>query len=166
MDQIKLKSLEPSIITLSETKLVVKGVSMSFSQDKTHELWQSFRPMIKGIPNKMDNDKYSVQIYPDANFFKDFDPTRVFRKYAAVKVSDYGDLSEGLEQLIIPESQYALFDYMGKPSEASETFRYILCQWIPNSKYSLEDRPHIAKMGVKYKGERPDSEEELLIPII
>ncbi len=99
-------------------------------------------------------------------FFKNFNPTRAFKKYAAVKVSDYGDLPDGLEKLIIREGQYAVFDYIGKPSEASETFCYILCQWILNSKYTLDDRPHIAKMGEKYKGEQSGSEEELSIPII
>ena len=166
MEKINLKNLELRIITVPETKLIAKIVSMSFTHDETHELWKSFGPLIKGIPYRVGEDRYSVQIYPDAAFFKNFNPTRIFKKYAAVNVSDYGDLPNGLEKLIIPKGLYAVFDYIGKPSEASETFRYIFNQWIPKSKFSLDDRPHIAKMGEKYKGEQSDSEEELLIPII
>lgn len=165
MTQLNLKSLEPKIVILPEIKLVAKSMPMSFAQDKTHVLWQDFSPLIKGIPHKLGKDKYSIQIFPDTDFFKNFNPTSIFKKYAAVNVSEYGALPDELEKLIIPEGQYALFDYIGKPSAASETFRYILCQWVPNSKYSLDDRPHIAKMGEKYKGEQPDSEEALLIPI-
>lgn len=165
MRQLNLKNLEPKIVLLPEIKLVAKCILMSFSQNRTHELWQDFGPSIKDIPYRMGKDKYSIQIFPDTDFFKNFNSEGIFKKYAAVNVSDYGDLPNGLEKLIIPEGQYAVFDYIGKPSEASETFRYILCQWIPNSRYSLDNRPHIAKMGEKYKGEQPDSEEELLIPI-
>lgn len=125
MTNLNLKSLEPKIVTLPEIKLIAKSISMSFSQDKTHALWQGFGPLMKDIPYKLGKEKYSIQIFPDAKFFENFDPARVFKKYAAVNVSEYGDLSDGLEKLIIPEGQYASFDYIGKPSTASETFRYI-----------------------------------------
>ena len=165
MKRINLKSLEPKIVMLPAIKLAAKSVTMSFSQDKTQELWKSFGPLIKSISHKVDNDRYSVQVYPDIDFFKNFDPTRVFKKYAAIEVTEYDNLPIDLEKLIIPEGLYAIFNYIGKPSEASETFRYILIDWLNSSKYTLSDRPHFCKMGHKYKGEEPDSEEELMIPI-
>jgi len=36
--------------------------------------------------------------------------------------------------------------------------------WLPASEYVLGDGPHFAVMGKKYKGEDPDSEEELWMP--
>lgn len=165
MERINLKNIEPRILVLQEIKLAAKSVEMSFSQDQTQALWKNFRPLIKSISHTVDQDKYSVQVYPDTDFFKNFDPTRTFKKYAAIKVSRYDELSTDVEKLIIPAGQYAIFNYLGKPSEASETFRYILTEWINNSKYTLSNRPHFCKMGDKYKGEHFDSEEELMFPI-
>ncbi len=98
MEKINLKILEPSIITVPETKFVAKRITMSFFQDETHKLWNSFGPRIKDIPYKIGKDKYSIQIFPDTDFFKNFNSTRIFKKYAAVNVSGYGDLPDGLER--------------------------------------------------------------------
>ena len=65
----------------------------------------------------------------------------------------------------IPEGLYAVFLYKGKASEAPKTYQYIFGNWIPNSDHTLDDRPHFALMGKKYKNEDPNSEEELWIPI-
>ena len=165
MQAINLKNREPRIIDLAATRLVARSVTMSFAQDKTQELWQGFAPLIKTIQHREDADRYSVQVYPNADFFKDFKPQREFKKYAAVKVSEYDELAADLEKLTIPQGRYAVFDYIGKPSEATETFRYMLKQWLANSNYILANRPHLAVMGPAYKGEQPDSEEELLIPV-
>jgi len=42
---------------------------------------------------------------------------------------------------------------------------YIMSQWLPNSKYILDHRPHFELLGAKYKNNSPDSEEEVWIPI-
>jgi AraC family transcriptional regulator len=166
MEQLNLKTLKPQYVTLAETKLVAKCLSMSFAEDRTRELWKEFVPLIETISTRVDNDKYSVQIFPDQDFFQNFDPINNFNKYAGVKVDQYSKMPQGLDELIIPQGEYAVFDYIGKPSEAAETYRYIYYKWLPESGYALDDRPHLAIMGDKYKGECNDSEEQLLIPIL
>jgi len=37
--------------------------------------------------------------------------------------------------------------------------------WLPQSGYQLDDRPHLAHMGEKYRGERDDTEEAFYLPI-
>ena len=44
-------------------------------------------------------------------------------------------------------------------------FQYIFSEWIPQSDYSVDDRPHFEVLGAKYKNNDPDSEEEIWIPI-
>ena len=70
-----------------------------------------------------------------------------------------------MEIIIILEGLYAVFQYKGKGSEAASAYQYILGSWMPNSDYILDNRPHFALMGEKYKNEDPDSEEELWFPI-
>ena len=157
--------MTPRIETLSTTKLIGKKLNTSFANDKTVELWRSFSPRKKEIKNPLNDDLYSVEIYPSTTFFENFDPTREFEKWAAIAVSDFDEIPEGMETLTLAEGMYAVFLYKGKPSEAMETFRYIYAEWLPNSQYVMDDRPYFALMGAKYKGEHPDSEEEFWVPI-
>ncbi len=157
--------MEPRIEKIEETKLIGNKTKMSFVNNKTMELWQSFMPKRKEVTNPLGTELYSVELYNDRMFFKNFDPTKEFEKWAAIKVSEFDNVPNGLETLIIPKGEYAVFHYKGKPSEAQGTYQYIYGQWIPNSEYELDDRPHFALMGEKYKGEDPESEEEFWIPI-
>jgi len=157
--------MEPRIEKIEATKLIGNKTNMSFVNNKTMELWQSLMPRRKEITNSVGTELYSVELYNDRMFFKNFDPTKEFEKWAAIKVNEFDDVPDGLETLIIPKGKYAVFHYKGKPSEAQSTYQYIYGQWMPNSEYELEDRPHFALMGEKYKGEDPESEEEFWIPI-
>ena len=158
-------NLQPRIETLPETKLIGQSINMSYADDKTILLWRSFSPRRKEIKQAANANLYSVEIYPDTSFFESFDPTREFEKWAAVEVHHFENIPEGMTPLIIPNGLYAVFHYRGKPSAVAETFQYIYSQWLPNSSYQLDKRPHFALMGEQYKGEHPDSEETFWIPI-
>jgi predicted transcriptional regulator YdeE len=42
---------------------------------------------------------------------------------------------------------------------------YIYTEWLPASNYELDNRPQFEILGVKYKTNDPNSEEEIWIPI-
>jgi AraC family transcriptional regulator len=157
--------MTPRIETFNETRLIGKKLIMSFAHDKTSELWKSFSPRLKEISNTVNSGLFSVEIYPDTSFFEKFNPAEEFAKWAAIEVNDFNVVPDGMEKLIIPEGQYAVFHYKGKPSEAQDTFRFIYGIWLPNSEYKMDDRPYFALMGEKYKGEDSESEEDFWIPI-
>ncbi len=157
--------MEPRIETLRETKLIGRKMRMSFANFKTVELWHNFMPRRTEIKNSIGAELYSVEVYNDLDFFRNFNPTKEFEKWAAVKVKDFDNVPDKMETLIIPEGQYSVFHYIGKPSEAQSTYQYIYGIWIPNSEWELDDRPHFALMGPKYQGESADSEEEFWIPV-
>ena len=157
--------MEPKVENFKETRLVGKKLSMSFTNNKTVELWKSFAPRRKEIKNSAGSELYSVELYNDASFFKNFNPMKEFEKWAAVAVEDFESIPDGMDKLVIPEGRYAVFPYKGKPSEAQGTLQYIYGTWLPNSTYEMDNRPYFALMGEKYKGEDPDSEEEFWIPI-
>jgi AraC family transcriptional regulator len=157
--------MNPRIEKIEETKLIGNRTKMSFVRNKTMELWQSFMPRRQDITNSLGAELYSVELYNDPTFFENFDPTREFEKWAAVKVKDFDNVPNDLDTLIIPSGAYVVIHYKGKPSEAQKVYQYIYGQWIPGSKYELDNRPHFALMGEKYKGEHPESEEEFWIPI-
>ncbi|WP_299821935.1 GyrI-like domain-containing protein [uncultured Pontibacter sp.] len=154
--------LLPQIKTFSETTLVGIRIKTSLAENKTQELWQRFIPMQKSMRNTIGAALFSVEVY-EHDFFDTFHPAREFEKWAAVQVADA--IPQSMETLTIPEGLYAVFTYIGKASEASTIYQYIYGTWIPESDYTLDNRPHFAIMGAKYKNEDPASEEELWIPI-
>ena len=70
-----------------------------------------------------------------------------------------------METLTLKGGLYAVFLYRGVASKGEEMYRYIFGTWLPGSDFLLDNRPHFAVMGDKYKKEDPASEEELWIPI-
>ena len=137
---------------------------MSFNNNRTGELWKNFIPRYRDIPVKNSDDLYSVEVYP-AGFFKRFDPDTPFQKWAGVEVPANAEWQEGLEQLIIPSGAYAVFLHRGPAAEAGITYQYIFEKWFPLSGYMIDDRPHFAVMGPKYKPASAESEEEIFIPL-
>jgi AraC family transcriptional regulator len=155
---------EPRIEIFKGKKLLGKRMIMSFANNSTLALWQQFMPLRKQIPGRVDKTLYSVEDYP-ADFFNEFDPNSAFEKWAAVEVNDALRVPEGLELLLIPGGLYAVFLHRGPASEGPKTYEHIFRTWLPNSKYTIDQRPHFAVMGDKYKQDDPTSEEEIWIPV-
>ena len=156
--------MESRIEILAEKKLVGKRMKMTFSDNKTVDLWRGFMPGRKEIKNKIGTELYSMQIYPRL-FFDKYSPDAEFEKWAAVAVKDFETIPDGMETFTLPGGTYAVFLYKGAASDAARTFQYIFGTWLPNSDYTLDFRPHFEILGEKYKNDSPDSEEELWIPI-
>ena len=152
----------PKIQTLPSKTLLGKRLKMSFSNDRTGELWRSFMPHRKDILHKIGIDLYSMQIF-DAT--PDFKTDATFEKWAAVEVSALESIPEGMETYTLQGGLYAVFLHQGPASAFQKTFGYIFEAWLPNSAYKLDDREHFELLGEKYKNNAPDSEEEVWIPI-
>lgn len=121
-------------------------------------------PRRKEIQNSVGIELYSIEVYP-ASFFNSVYPGAAFEKWAAIEVKNYDVIPDGMETITSPEGVYAVFVHRGPASAGPKTYQYIFGTWLPQSEYLVDERPHFAIMGEKYKHEDPDSEEELWIPI-
>lgn len=157
--------MTPTVQTIPSKKLIGKHLTMSFAENKTYALWSSFMPERRLLTNAVDSQHmYSLQLY-GKDFYINFSPTREFEKWAALEVSDFDAVPDGMETLTIPGGQYAVFHYKGSHNNGFDVFSYIFGEWLPASGYELDDRPHFELLGPKYKNGDPDSEEEIWIPI-
>lgn len=146
-------------------RLIGMRQEMSFANNTTPKLWQRFLPRRKEIIDAVGSELYSLQIY-SPEFFRNFDPAKIFEKWALMEVSDTANIPDEMEEFNLPGGTYAVFDYKGKASEAEPAFRYIFNEWLPASGYELDNRPHFEILGEKYKRDHPDSEEEIWIPVM
>lgn len=156
--------LNPRIELTEEKRLLGKRTRMSLANNLTAELWRNFMPLRKIINNESGTELYSAEVY-DSSYFEAFNPTREFEKWAAVAVNSYKDQDTGFEQLLVPKGLYVVFIFKGMAKDAAPFFTKIFREWLPQSGYRVDARPHLAVMGEKYKNNDPDSEEEIWIPI-
>jgi AraC family transcriptional regulator len=87
-----------------------------------------------------------------------------FEKWAVVEVSDFDKVPNKMETFVLESGLYAVFHYRGLNTD-NRIFIHIFGNWLPNSDYLLDNRPHFEILGEKYKNGDPNSEEEIWIPI-
>lgn len=155
--------VQPQLKTAKDKTLVGKKIIMSFSNDKTAELWKSFMQNRSNICNTLSNDLVSMAVY-NPDHFSNFNPMDTFEKWACVEVSSIENIPDGMISFTLPGGLYAVFHYQGLSTD-HRIFEYIFKDWIPKSIYTLDDRPHFEILGDRYKNNDPASEEEIWIPI-
>jgi len=156
--------MQPGLETLTEKKLIGRRLNMSYSENKTVELWRALMPRRREVKNNVGAELYSVEVY-EPDFFDDFAPHRKFEKWAAIEVTDFETVPADMETLTIPEGLYSVFLHKGTAAEGIKTYQYIFEVWLPESDFLVDDRAHFAVMGEKYKQDDPASEEEIWIPV-
>jgi len=157
--------MDPQIKILPAKKLIGNKIKMSLADNKTFELWRGFMPRRREIANSIGTDLYCMQIYHEILDIKSFNMDTVFEKWAAVEVSGFETVPDGMQTHELAGGMYAVFNYTGTPDNFAETFNYIFGVWLPGSGYALDDREHFEILGEKYRHNDPMSEEEVWVPI-
>ena len=155
----------PAISELPQQRLIGVLLEMSFSKDRTQELWQTFMPKKRLIRHPINSDLVSLQIYPESFASVGFDPQVSFIKWAAVKVAEDVEVPDGMQELVIPKGIYAIFDHIGPASEFSKTIDLIFNQWLPESGFVLDSRPHYEVLPEGYNPMSAEAKEQVYIPI-
>ncbi len=139
------------------------GISteMSLSNNKTQILWSSFRQQQKQLITAEPDFFYSVNVYPE-KYFESFNPDNAFIKYALISAQYAESMDSPWETFALPAGLYAVFNHKGPDTSI---FNYIYTQWLPQSGYELDNRPHFEKLPAGYIQGHPDSEEEIYIPV-
>jgi len=158
------RKMTPRIEFAREKKLVGKHLTMSFADYRIGELWRAFMPRRKEINNTVSNDLISLVIYSPTHF-ADFKPTNEFERWATVEVENFDSVPDELETYILPSGLFAVFQYTGLSTDSAAFYQYIYLNWLPNSEYILDDRPHVEILGEKYKNNDPLSKEDVWIPV-
>lgn len=154
---------QPRIVDLPSRTLLGIKMTTSLAKNDTPALWQSFLSRRKQITGVLSSDLYSAAEYP-ADYYEAFDPTLEFEKWAAIHVEPGSIVPQGMQTLSI-ERLYAVFVHTGPVHTAPATFQYIFTDWMPQSEFVVDQRPHFEIMTEQYRPESEDSTEELYIPV-
>ncbi|MCA1022906.1 GyrI-like domain-containing protein [Halobacillus litoralis] len=157
--------MEPQIVQLGNMYLMGESRRMTLTGDKTVELWRSFKPKVKTIQGQKDGYFYNLSIYPEGFDLNTFTSDTRFTRWAAVHVHADEELREGLESFLLHGGLYAVFIHKGPAHNFVQTLDKIFNEWLPNSSYELDARPHFERMGPDYRVDDLNAEEEVWIPI-
>lgn len=153
------------ISEMETKKMIGFSTKTTLMNDQTAKVWQQLMPRLKEVKNLVSSDLFSLQVYDFTNF-NNFSPTTEFTKYALIEVKNYDAIPNGFKKFDLTSGKYAVFLHKGTSAEFPKTAHYIFADWLPNSEFELDDRPHFEILGDNYKGhEYPESEEEVWIPI-
>ena len=131
---------DPEILTLPKRCFIGMSMSMSIVENHTGELFKTFMPRRNEVQNRVGNHILDIRIYPKT-YYTSFDPNRRIEKWAVVEVSSVENIPKGMKKICLEEGLYAAFDFTGSMHD-SRVFQFIFSEWLPNSEYSLDDRPH------------------------
>jgi AraC family transcriptional regulator len=152
--------IEPVILNFDGAVLCGASEAMSLQTFTPWTLWPRVMPRLAQIRNRTSQDLISL---------RNFNGIPVFGPQANPDFTYWGgvevlETNKGFEHLEIPAGTYAVFHYKGLSSD-STIWRYIYSQWLPNSEWELDERPHFERLGSKDKNDDPTSEEDIYIPI-
>ncbi len=156
--------MEPRIEKVTPIKLIGESVQMSLVNNRTLQLWKGFMTNLMQSNASVGYPRYSIQVY-EAGYFQNFNPQTTFTKWACIKTDQLHNIPKGFSEFLLDGGQYAVFDYKGTSTDFSKMAQWIYGQWLPNSRYELDHRPHFELLGEKYRNNHPESEEEVWIPI-
>lgn len=157
--------MEFRIENIDEKILIGMNKEMSYIDNKTAELWQSFMPRRSMIANRLDTNYYSLQVYSEVFDYSAFNPGMCFRKWALVEVSTADDIPEAMERYILKGGLYAVFNHIGPASAFAKSMDFIFGHWMPKSGYKVDDRAHFEVLEEGYNPMGEKAEEEIWIPI-
>ena len=121
-------------------------------------LWKRFMPRKKELQNLLTTELIALQVYSDI-----LNAEKPFAIWACAEVSDFNKIPTDMEAFTIPCGTYAVFHHKG--NDASKLYPYIMTEWLPNSVYEIDDRPHFQVMGDNYSNGCSDSEEDFYVPV-
>lgn len=157
--------MEHRIENLAEKKLIGMSIEMSFSENKTSELWRAFMPVKNKVPNRVNTNHYSLQQYTGNNNPMLHGLNKPFTKWALVEVDNHDIVPDGMSAYTLPEGMYAVFKHKGTAPAAMPLINYIFSEWVNTSEYELDTRPHFEILPEGYNPMDPEAEEEFWIPV-
>ena len=153
--------MNPTIKQTDEIKVI--GLSTKTKLNESQDilgLWKQFMPRKHELKHIVSEEFIAIQIF---NLQESGEPETEFDIWACVEVANFNAVPQSMKSFSIPSGTYAIFLHKGM--DAGLTYQKIMTQWLPNSGYKIDNRPHFQIMGANYKNGSPDSEEDFYVPI-
>lgn len=160
-----MTSPPPRIEVIAPKQLIgIRLPRTTIAANRMAEAWRRFMPRRREVIHRSNTDVISLRCYEDLGGYPPA-PNAVHDYWAAVEVTDIGELPEGMEEYTLTGGRYAVFIHHGPADAFARTYRFIHHDWLPRSGYALDAREHFEVLAEGYRPDDPDAREEVWIPI-
>lgn len=158
--------MNPKLVATEDILIIGMRADMSFQNinEETGKLARQFMPRRHEVKNRVGTHTFSLQNYNHFDF-KSLNPSITFEKWVGVEVSDASFFPEGMEVLTIPAGNYLVFDYQGSAHGFPAFWQQLHGDWLPNSEFELDNRPHFEKLPEGYNPMDSNAKEEVWVPV-
>lgn len=142
------------------------GLRANLTSDRATEeiprLWQRFWSLQATIPGLIE----TTVSYGFEQFIVGFRKTPFFTYTASAALIDLkGPLNDPLVEVIVPPTTYAIFRHLGPIHEVRQTFSQAYYRWLPELGLAPSAPFDLERYDYRFKGNKPDSLLEILIPV-
>lgn len=158
--------MNPKIVNSKDILIIGMRTNMSFQtiNQETGQLARQFMPRRHEIQSRVGTYSFSIQNYDNFNF-KILNPTSTFEKWVGVEVSNASPVPQGMEVLTIKSGNYLVFNYKGSAQDFPKFWQHLHTEWLPNSEFELDNRPHFERLSDDYNPTGLSNEEEVWVPV-
>jgi len=100
--------INPRIEISPSRRLIGMSLETSLIKNKTVQLFKTFMPRKKEIQNVVSKNVFDIRVYP-SDYYAHFNPSKNFTKWAAVEVTTFEAIPDGMKSIIVESGQYAVF---------------------------------------------------------
>lgn len=149
-------------------KIIIVGLSATASflnaNQITSQLARQFMPRIGEVKHRKDTFRLSLQKYSNFNI-SEFNPNQTFQKWIGVEVDNLQFIPDHMETLTIDIGRYLVVNFEGTIEAFVNFWQDIHYNWLPNSEFEIDNRPHFERLGQDYNPNQAVNKEEIWIPI-
>jgi len=153
----------PKIVHRNTTRVFGISCHSTMNNNVIPALWEEFFKICKKIPNPLYEETalgvcYSISDDPTT-------PDTPFGYLAGVEVSAAETLPEGMEEITVPEGDYAVFEHIGALDNLHNTYNAIYGEWLPASGYEQSGDLDFELYGPHFRYGTAESVLEIWIPV-
>lgn len=149
-------------------KILIVGLSATANflntNQITGQLARQFMSRVGEVKHRKDNFKLSLHKYSNFNI-SEFNPNQTFKKWIGVEVDNLQSVPEQMETLTIDAGKYLVINFEGTITAFVNFWQDIHFNWLPNSEFEIDNRPHFERLGPDYNPNQAINKEEIWIPI-
>jgi AraC family transcriptional regulator len=158
--------MNPRLVKTEDILIIGMRANMSFQNinEETGKLARQFMPRRNEVQNRVGTQAFSLQNYDEFSF-KTLNPSNTFEKWVGFEVSESSFIPEGMELFTVTTGNYLVFNYKGSAQGFPQFWQQLHGEWLPNSEFELDNRPHFEKLPEGYNPMDPETEEEVWVPV-
>ena len=154
--------MKPRLVSREAFTVVGLKCRASKQNNVIPRLWDDFNEVCAGIPHSVKNRTAYGVCYLEEGDAPSGDR---FSYLAGMEVSIANDIPPGMELLVVPANDYAVFEHRGALDNLCQTYELVYSEWLPASALERVGNLDFELYDWRFRWGQPDSVLEIWVPV-